>query len=66
MKYVLIKMTPRKDDKDSITDFSELDMDLTNNERNTQKNTKKWWRWGWGGERERGRKCQLLKYMLEG
>lgn len=37
MKYVLIKITPKKDDKNSITDFLELSMDLANNERNTYK-----------------------------
>lgn len=35
MKSFLIKITPKKDAKNSITDFSGLDMDLANNERNT-------------------------------
>lgn len=37
MKYFLIKITPKKDDKNSITDFSELDMDLANIGTNTYK-----------------------------
>lgn len=49
MKSFLIKITPKKDDKSSITDFSDLDVDLANNERNTYK---KWWRWGRERKRE--------------
>lgn len=37
MKSFLIKVTPKKDAKNCITDFSQLDMDLANNERNTYK-----------------------------
>lgn len=37
MKYFLIKITPNKDDKNSIRDFSELDMNLANSERNAYK-----------------------------
>lgn len=36
-KYSLIKITLKKDAKYSVTDFSELDIDLANNERNTYK-----------------------------
>lgn len=32
MKSFLIKISPKKGAKNSITDFSELDMDLVNNE----------------------------------
>lgn len=62
MKSFLIKITPKKDDKSRITDFSELDMDLANNERNTYKEMVEMG----AGERDRVRKCQLFKYMLEG
>lgn len=37
MKSFLIKVTPKKDAKNCIRDFSQLDMDLANNERNTYK-----------------------------
>lgn len=37
MKYFLIKITPNKDDKNRIRDFSELDMNLANSERNAYK-----------------------------
>lgn len=62
MKSFLIKITPKEDEKNGITDFSELDMYLAN-ERNTYKEMVERER---ERDRETERKRQLLEYMLEG